>query len=156
MTLDSEKMLDAVSWKILKALQNDARLSFTELGKIVGLSSPAAAERVRRLEEAGIITGYRAELNLEKIGILLIAFIRLNTPTEKYPEVLAYASSTPEIVECHHLAGNDSFIIKAMLASIADLELLIARLSKFGQTTTSIALSSPVVKPFPELIRPVK
>src|SRR5262245_41633097 len=105
MTLDSKKLLDEVGWQILTVLQEDARLSFTEIGRRVGLSLPAVVERVRRLEEAGIITGYRAEIDISKIGLGITAFIRVTTPSEKYPALNTLLKSMPEVLESHHLAG---------------------------------------------------
>lgn len=146
MTLDHTKMLDETGWKIIIALQEDGRLSFAELGRRVGLSLPAVAERVRRLEETGIITGYRAEVNMTKIGLAIMAFIRMNTSQEQYPALMALLNRLPQVLECHHLTGSESFIIKIVVISIADLETLIGHLGRFGQTTTSIVLSSPVLK----------
>lgn len=146
MTLETKKLLDEVGWQILQALQEDARLSFAELGRRVGLSLPAVAERVRRLEEAGIITGYRAEVNMSKIELPIMVFIRMNTPRNQYPALIALLNALPQVLEGHHLTGSESFIIKVVVASIGDLERLIGQLSAYGQTTTSIVLSSPVVK----------
>lgn len=146
MTLDYTKLLDDVGWQILQALQEDARLSFAELGRRVGLSLPAVAERVRRLEEAGIITGYHAHVNLSKVNLPIVAFIRINVPGERYPQVISLARDLPEVLECYHLSGTDSFIMRVVAASIPHLEALITRLSTYGPTTTSIVLSSPVIK----------
>ncbi len=147
MTFESKKpSIDDVGWQILQALQEDARLSFAELGRRVGLSLPAVAERVRRLEESGIITGYRVEVNLPKVGLQIMAFIRLTVPRERYPQVIMLAQELPEVLECHHLSGIDSFIMKVVITSIPHLEALITRLSTYGQTTTSIVLSTPVTK----------
>ena len=146
MTLDTKKLLDEVGWRILRELQMDARLSFAELGRRVGLSLPAVAERVRRLEEADIITGYHAELNTEKIGMPVMTFIRITTTGENYPSIIALARDLPEVLECHHLTGTDSFILKIVTGSISHLEQLIGQLSSYGQTATSIVLSSPVTK----------
>ncbi len=99
------------------------------------------------MEEAGIITGYRAEVNPAKVGLPITAFMRLNTPTTQYPRVLALIRSLPQVLECHHVAGGDSFIMKVVVASIPELEELIAQFSPYGQTTTSIVLSSPIIKP---------
>jgi Lrp/AsnC family transcriptional regulator, leucine-responsive regulatory protein len=144
MSLDSKKLLDEVGWRLLEALQEDARLSYAELGRRVGLSLPAVAERVRRLEEAGIITGYRAEVNAQKIGVTILALVRINVRGEQYPAFTALARSLPEVLECHHLSGGDSFMLRVAAASIPHLEQLITRLSSYGQTTTTIILSSPV------------
>jgi Lrp/AsnC family leucine-responsive transcriptional regulator len=146
MTFESKKIIDEVGWQIVQALQENARLSFAELGRRVGLSLPAVAERVRRLEEASIITGYHAEINLPKVGLTIMAFIRINVPADRYAQIIALAKELPEVLECHHLSGTDSFIVKAVTTSIPHLEVLITRLSAFGQTTTSIVLSSPLNK----------
>lgn len=146
MTFESKKLLDDVGWQILQALQEDARISFAELGRRVGLSLPAVAERVRRLEEVGIVTGYHAHVNLAKVNLPISAFIRINVAGERYPQVTDLARDMPEILECYHLSGTDSFIMKVVAASIPHLEELITRLSTYGQTNTSIVLSSPVTK----------
>ena len=146
MTLDSKKLLDGVGWNLLRELQTDARLSFAELGRRVGLSLPAVAERVRRMEEAGIITGYHAEVDLPEIGISVMAFIRITTTGDRYPSIIQLARDLPEVLECHHLTGTDSFIMKVVAPAISDLEALITQLSTYGQTATSIVLSSPVTK----------
>jgi Lrp/AsnC family leucine-responsive transcriptional regulator len=149
MTLESEKLLDEIGWKIVRELQENARLSYAELGRRVGLSIPAVTERVRKLEDAGIITGYHAEINPEKIGRPITAFIRMNILGDA-PRLTAMLKEMPEIVECHRGTGGDSFILKASVASVHHLEKLIDGLLPFGMTTTSIVLSSPVVKRFIE------
>lgn len=146
MALDHTKLLDEVGWRIVKALQEDGRLSFAELGRQVGLSLPAVSERVRRMEEAGIITGYHAEVNLPKAGRPITAFIRMNVPRSCYPAFIALVQGLSEVLECHHLSGVDAFILKVALTSIPHLEALIDQLSRHGETTTSIVLSSPVAR----------
>ncbi len=146
MPLQLEKILDPVGRKLLRAVQENARLSFSELGRRVGLSAPAVAERLRKLEELEIITGYHAEVNPAALGYGVMAFIRLTTTTEKYPRVLELAQRLPEIRECHHVTGSEAFIMKVLATSIPQLESLIAQLSVFGATSTSIVLSSPVKK----------
>jgi Lrp/AsnC family leucine-responsive transcriptional regulator len=146
MTLEPKKLLDEVGWRLLRELQVDARLSFAELGRRVGLSLPAVAERVRRMEEAGIITGYHAEVSLAQLGLPITAFIRLNVPRERYPAFITLMGDLSEVLECHHLSGSDAFILKVALTSILHLEVLIDQLSRHGQTTTSIVLSSPVMR----------
>lgn len=144
MTLDSQKLLDRVGWQILEALQEEARLSYAELGRRVGLSLPAVAERVRRMEEAGMINGYQAKVNMVDIGLPLTAFVHLRTGQDRYPALITLLKSLPQVLEAHHLAGPDAFIIKIVAASIPHLEGLITRLGVYGQTTTSIVLSSPI------------
>ncbi len=143
MALEKERMLDETGWHILEALQENARLSFSELGQRVGLSSPAVAERVRRLEDAGIITGYRAEVNTAKIGYPITAIIRIsNSPGERCTRMTASTQAIPEVLECYRVTGSDSLIMKVMAASVEHLELLIDRISEHGQLTTSIVLST--------------
>ncbi len=146
MALESEKLLDEIGWKILQELQNNARLSFAELGRRVSLSIPAVTERVRRMEDAGIITGYHADVDPEKIGLPITAFIRMNIVGDMTPRLTALLKELPEISECHRGTGGDSFIMKVNVASVHHLERLIDRLLPFGTTTTSIVLSSPVAK----------
>jgi Lrp/AsnC family leucine-responsive transcriptional regulator len=144
LAFDAEKTLDATGWEILRALQTDARLSFSELGRRVGLSAPAVAERVRKLEEAGVIVGYHAQVCPEKIGYTLMAFVRMESLSEKCPIVNAFVADLPEVLECHRITGSDSFILKVIVASVAHLEALLDRLMPYGQLTTSVVLSSPV------------
>ncbi|MEC4892166.1 MAG: Lrp/AsnC family transcriptional regulator [Oscillatoria sp. PMC 1051.18] len=141
---DKLKLLDETSWQLLEALQTNARLSFSELGRMVKLSSPAAAERIRRLEEAGVILGYQAQLNAKEIGLPLSAIIQLTTSPEKYPQIIALLHDLPEVLECHHVTGNYSLFLKVIASSISHLEELIGKLSLHGKTSTSIILSSPI------------
>ena len=141
-----EKILDRIGRKLLRALQENARLSYSELGRQLGLSAPAVAGRVRKMEEAGLITGYHAEVNPAQLGYGVLAFIRLTTSTDKYPRVLELAQRLPEIRECHHVTGGEAFILKVLATSIPHLESIIAQLSAYGATSTSIVLSSPVKK----------
>ncbi|MCW6036175.1 Lrp/AsnC family transcriptional regulator [Spirulina subsalsa FACHB-351] len=138
--------LDHTDWQLLKALQKDARLSFSELGRRVGLSPPAVTERVRKLEESGIVAGYGADLNPGAIGLPILAFIQLTTSPEHYQQVIALMQELPEILECHHVTGNTSFVVRAIASSLAHLEQIIGKLSQYGQTSTSVVLSSPVTK----------
>jgi Lrp/AsnC family leucine-responsive transcriptional regulator len=144
LTLENEKLLDATGWQILCALQEDARLSYSELGRRVGLSLPAVAERVHRLEDAGIITGYRAQVNTAKLGYPIMAFIRMSLTRDRDPQVSAIVREMPEILECHRITGSDCFVMRAVVSSVSHLETLIDRLSVYGELVTSIVLSSPV------------
>ena len=145
MALENERLLDETGWHILEALQANARLSFSELGQRVGLSSPAVAERVRRMEDAGIITGYRAEVNTAKIGYPITAIIRVsNSPGERCTRLTASTQAIPEVLECFRVTGGDSLIMKVMASSVEHLESLIDRISEHGQLTTSIVLSTVV------------
>lgn len=138
--------LDAIAWKILEALQHNARLPFAELGRKVGLSTPAAAERVRRLEEAGIITGYHASIDVAKLGMPIRVLVRLTIhggDLQVSRTVTAIKEMT-EVSRCHRITGAESFVIEADVVSIRHLETLIDRLSMLGATSTSTVLSSPV------------
>ena len=147
MALDIERLLDETGWRLLEALQENARLSFSELGQRVGLSSPAVAERVRRMEDAGIITGYRAEVNTAKIGYPITAIVRISTPPgERCTRFSVRAQELPEVLECYRVTGVDSLVMKVMVSSIEHLESLIDRLSEYGQLTTSLVLSTPVTR----------
>jgi len=143
MALENERLLDETGWHILEALQENARLSFSELGQRVGLSSPAVAERVRRMEDAGIITGYRAEVNTAKIGYPITAIIRVsNSPGERCTRLSASTQEIPEVLECYRVTGSDSLVMKVMASTVEHLESLIDRISEHGQLTTSIVLST--------------
>jgi Lrp/AsnC family transcriptional regulator, leucine-responsive regulatory protein len=147
MTLEIEKLLDGTGWQILQALQQNARLSYSELGQRVGLSSPAVAERVRRMEDAGIISGYYAEINVAKIGFPITAVIRMSpSPGERCTRFTASVQDIPEVLECHRVTGSDSLVMKVVASSVEHLEELIDGLSAHGQLTTSIVLSSPVTR----------
>ncbi|HEX8734642.1 MAG TPA: Lrp/AsnC family transcriptional regulator [Pyrinomonadaceae bacterium] len=136
--------MDSIDWKILKELQTDARVSYAELGRRVGLTTPAVIERVRKLEDAGIITGYRAEIDAAKVGLPITAFIRMSITGVDYSHIIEVAENAPEVLECHRGTGGDSFIMKVAVSNVEHLQNLIDRLTPYGITTTSIVLSSPV------------
>jgi Lrp/AsnC family transcriptional regulator, leucine-responsive regulatory protein len=136
--------LDPTDWRILEELQEDARISFSELGRRVGLSAPAVAERVKRLESAGIICGYHAEVNLEALGLPITAYVHMNSNSgESVKErVTQLLEEMPESLEWHDVTGNDCFIIRIAVRSIPHLEQVLQKFRRFGRTTTSIILSS--------------
>lgn len=148
--------LDLIARRILAALQQNARLSYAELGRAVGLSTPAAAERVRRLESAGVIEGYEARVNASRIGLPVGAFIRIRlSGTESLAKrLVTLAQSMPEVLECHRCTGDESFILKVRVASVEHLEKLIDRFTPFGMTSTSLILSSPVERARPVVEAP--
>jgi Lrp/AsnC family transcriptional regulator, leucine-responsive regulatory protein len=141
-----ETLLDDTNRRVLDELQEDARLSMAELGRRVGLSPPAVAERVQRLEQAGVITGYRAEVDPRAIGYPIAAVVRVRPATRQLPKIPEIARDTPEVVECHRITGEDCFFVKLHLRSIEDLEEILDRFVLYGQTTTSIVHSSPVAR----------
>ncbi len=145
-TVPSTPHLDAIAWKILEALQHNARKSFAEIGRLVGLSTPAVAERVHRLEEAGIITGYHAVLDIAKVGVPIRVLVRLTIPGGdlQVSRTVAAIKDLTEISRCHRITGDESFLIEANVVSIRHMEALIDKLSTLGATSTSTVLSSPV------------
>ena len=146
MTYDSTPSLDPTDWKLLEALQENARLSFAELGRRVSLSPPAVAERVRRLEETGVLRGYHAELDLVTLGLPMQAMVRISTNNSA--ECTNYAERAvliPEVLEAQRVTGSDSYILRIAVRSMAHLEELLTRISPYsGDTMTAMVLSTPV------------
>src|SRR5246500_855946 len=142
--LRTDKLLDQIGWKLLQELQLKGRLSYAGLGRGVGLTTPAVVERVKRMEEAGIILGYHADVDPMKVGMPISAFIRMSVVGDVFSRITAVVKNSPEVVECHRGTGADSFIMKVHVRSVEHLEALIDRLTPCGTTSTSIVLSSPV------------
>jgi Lrp/AsnC family leucine-responsive transcriptional regulator len=136
--------LDETNLRLLTELQEDARLSLAELGRRVGLSSPAVGERLQRLEQDGVITGYRAEVDPRRVGYALTTVIRIRPAPGQLANVAELAQRTPEVVECNRITGDDCYIIKAHVRDVEHMEDVIDRFVVLGQTTTSIVQSSPV------------
>jgi Lrp/AsnC family transcriptional regulator, leucine-responsive regulatory protein len=137
-------LLDATNLRLLAELQEDARLTLAELGRRVGLSSPAVAERLQRLEQQGVIRAYRAELDPRVLGLTLTAVIRVRPAPGQLANVAERARQTPEVVECHRITGEDCYFMRAHLRDVEHLEEVIDAFVALGQTTTSIVQSSPV------------
>ena len=146
MGLRVEKLLDRIGRKILAALQENARIPLSRIGEKVGLSAPAVAERVKKLEEAGVIKGYHARIDPAAVGLPVSAFIHLTTDARHYPAVKTLAADMPQVSACHHISGDASFVLFVRVDDVSDLEAVVARLSPFGQTKTAIVLSTPVDK----------
>lgn len=138
--------LDPIDYNIVRELAADARLSFAELGRRVGLSPSAVAERVRQLENERIVLGYRAILDERAFGYTVIAFIRLTCDNQHYRPFLKFLPTLDAVQECHHITGGEAFLIKVTLSSIDQLEPLIERLLPYGMPTTSMVLSTPVYR----------
>lgn len=137
-----EKLMDGIGEKILTALEADARISYSRLGKVAGLSTPAVTERVRKMEETGIIQGYHARVCRENKTSWVTAFVELDAGAALYDRVKKTADRAPQVLECHHVSGQTAFILKVRVGSVADLETLVAQFSPYGKTRTSIVLSS--------------
>ncbi|MGH2515732.1 MAG: Lrp/AsnC family transcriptional regulator [Ktedonobacterales bacterium] len=136
--------LNAINLRILDELRRDPRLTMAELGRRIEMSSPAVAERVRRLEDTGIITGYRLDLNPTALGLPLAAYIRIRPDPGQLPRVAELARTIPEVVECHRITGEDCFILKVHFPAMDQLDRILDRFLAYGTTTTSIIQSSPV------------
>jgi len=144
------RQMDAIDRRLLEELQADARLSLAELGRRVGLSSPAVAERLQRLEGTGAIRGYRAEVDPKALGYSLTVIIRIRPAPRELKKVADLARATPEVVECQRITGEDCFFMKAHVRDVMHMEELIDRFNPYGVTTTSIAQSAPVpTRPVP-------
>lgn len=145
MAFDSSVNLGDVDWKLIEALQEDGRMSFAELGRRVSLSPPAVAERVRRLEVAGVITGYRAELDLAKVGLPMQAVVRVMATGRACASMGSELETLPEVLEAHRVTGSDSHICRVAVRSVEHLEEVLNRLVSFSSdSVTAIILSTPI------------
>lgn len=145
-TFESKPALDAKDWQLLELLQKDARTGFAQLGRQVGLSAPATAERVKRLEDAGVIRGYRAEIDPQKLGYAIEAVIRLRCDGNICASVGPALADIPEIIDYRRLAGEDSGSLRVIAMSVAHLEAVLDRIVRFHpsiSTTTLVVLQTP-------------
>lgn len=136
--------LDEVDWQILSILQLEARISFKELGQRIGLTGTAIAERVRKLEDEGIIEGYSIKLNHEKVGLPVMAFFKLRVNVEHCQKLREMAITLPEIIEAHRVVGSEYYIMKVVLPSMQHLEEMMEKFFQLGAVEVSIVLSTPV------------
>ena len=142
--MDSTALMDKYGRKLLEELQGNARLSLAELGRRIGLSPSATAERLKQMEEAGILRGYTVHIDREALGLDVMAFIRMIYGGQNYHRLLDFVQSLEEVRECHHLTGGDDLLLKVTTTNMADLEALIEALLPYGNPVTSLVLSSPV------------
>jgi Lrp/AsnC family transcriptional regulator, leucine-responsive regulatory protein len=140
----TDQRLDATNLRLIEELQRDARQSLAGLGRAVGLSAPAVGERLQRLEEAGVIRGYHAEIDPGALGLTLSVVLRIRPAPREIHKVAELAQRTPEVTECVRVTGEDCFIMRAHVRDVTHLEELIDRFVIYGQTTTSIVQSAPV------------
>jgi Lrp/AsnC family transcriptional regulator, leucine-responsive regulatory protein len=140
----ADGLLDAANLRLLSELACEPRLSMAELARRVGMSSPAVTERVRRLEEAGVIAGYRLDIDPVALGLPLAAYLRVRPNPGQLSRVAELARSIPEVIECHRVTGEDCFVIKLLIPAMDQLDRVLDRFLFYGTTTTSIIQSSPV------------
>ena len=141
--MPSNQKIDDTDLRLLGELQGEARLSLAELGRRVGLSAPSVADRLRRLEEDGVILAYRAEIDPRALGYELSAVLRVRPEGRQLPRIAEIARDTPEVVECQRVTGDDCFVMKLHVRDVHHLEDVIDRFTPFGSTTTSIVQSAP-------------
>jgi Lrp/AsnC family leucine-responsive transcriptional regulator len=147
---DRAKLLDALNLRLLSELQDNPRLSMSELARRVGMSAPAVTERVQRLETAGVIAGYRVDIDPAALGMPVTALVRIRPGPGQLPKIAQVAQETAQVVECHRITGEDCFLVKIHAPSIGEIEEILDRFLLFGQTTTSIVVSTPVpARPLP-------
>lgn len=141
--------LDATDAELLRILARDARRSLADLARDVGLSPPSVSERLKRLEEAGVITGYAAQVDPRALGLPLSAYVRIRPMPGQLSKVAELLGRLPAVVECDRITGDDCFIAKAHVASMKELEDLIDRILPYASTNTSVVQSSPVTRRLP-------
>jgi len=135
---------DATDWRIIDALQAQGRASFDELARAVAMSPSAGTERRRRLEGVGVIAGYTAIIDQERLGLPILAFVRLRYPNGNYKPFHDLVAATPEILEAHHVTGDDCFVLKVAARSMRHLEEISGKIGALGSVTTSVVYSSPL------------
>jgi len=140
--------IDDIGWEILTELQRDGRIGFAELGRRVGLSAPAVAARVRRLEEDGVIEGYRAQLSFERLGLDVRAFVRMSAmgAIDVHDELIEVAAGIPEILDMWRVTGAETYIMRVAVQSVGDLERVLHPLWKYGDTVTGVVMSHPIAR----------
>jgi Lrp/AsnC family leucine-responsive transcriptional regulator len=152
-TAFESNLLDDVNRRLLQELQADGRVGMAELGRRIGMSAPAVAERVQRLERAGVIAGYCAEIDPARVGFPVAAVVRIRPAPGQLQRIPEVARETPEVVECYRITGEDCYLIKLYLRAIDELEEVLDRFTPYGLTTTSIIHSAPVPRRGPPLDR---
>ena len=136
--------IDRISWRILDAVQRDGRISIKALAGEIGLSLPATSERLKRLEEAGIISGYRAVVHPESVGHGVTAVIGLTTPKPDKARLIDALKEMPEVIECLHVTGEDSYLLRVVTKDLRNLEAFVGSINGFGETRTAIVMSQPI------------
>ncbi len=138
--------LDNTDWALLTELQRNARASIAELSRAVSMSASAVTDRIRRLEQAGVLRGYRAELDLAAVGYPVLAFVRLKYPHGNYKPFHDLTAKRPEILEAYHVTGDDCFVIKVAAGSMAHLEEMVGAIAGLGSVSTSVVYSTTLAR----------
>jgi Lrp/AsnC family transcriptional regulator, leucine-responsive regulatory protein len=141
---NGKELLDDVNVRLLTALAADPRLSMSALARQVGMSAPAVTERVARLEAAGVIRGYRLDIDPAAIGLPVSAWVRIRPGPGQLPALAEMAAATPQVTECHRISGEDCFLLRVQVAAIGDPETVLDRFLMHGQTTSSFVVATPV------------
>ena len=136
--------IDETGWRMIDALQRDGRMAFSELGRRLSLSPPAVADRVKKLHDIGVFRKFKAVVDPARLGAPVMAFISMRAEAHYHPRIEAMADERAEILECHHVAGEDSFMLQVRVRDLAHLERLLGRFNQFAQPKTSIVLSTKV------------
>jgi Lrp/AsnC family leucine-responsive transcriptional regulator len=140
----SDLLADPRNVALLRLLSADPRISVSALARRIGMSAPAIRERIARLEEAGVILGYRLEIAPQALGYPIAIFVRVRPMPGKLAKIAELAAAMPQVVECHRITGEDCFILKLHIAALDELDRVLDRFLAYGQTTTSLVQSSPV------------
>ena len=138
------ELLDAVNSRLLRELHDDPRITMSALARRVGMSAPAVTERVQRLQRSGVITGFRMEVDPAALGLPVTAFARIRPTAGQLGRIAALAREIGQVSECHRITGEDCFLVKVHVARIQDLEEVLDRFLLYGQTVSSIVVSTPV------------
>lgn len=144
--------IDDKAWRLISALQADGRASLKELAEAVGLSVPATLERLRRLQEAGVVRGVHADIDPAKVGYGVRAVVGINVPQPGKKALIDKLRQSPQVLECHHVSGNDSYVMQVVARDLPDLERFLGDINGYGETRTSVVFSTPI--PLRGLARP--
>ena len=150
-------LLDQVNLRLLELLQQDPRLTMAELARRVGMSAPAVTDRVQRLEQGGVIAGYRLDVDPKALGLPICAYVRVRPGPRQLEKIAELAVATPQVIECHRITGEDCFIMRVHASAIDQFETVLDKFLLYGQTTSSIVQSTPVQPrplPLPEGVSP--
>ena len=139
-----DDLLDEKNRRLLTELQADPKISMSALARRVAMSPPAVTERVERLEQAGVIRGYRVEIDPAALGLPLTAFARVKPAAGQLTRLAELAAATPQVSECYRITGEDCFLLKVHAASVEHLAEVLDRFQLFGQSVTSVVVSTPV------------